>query len=150
MSHAYVSCYIHYVFSTKDRRPLIATEMRDRLWAYLGGIAKTNGMEAVSIGGVLDHIHLLLGLPSTMPIAKAVQLVKGGSSKWVHETFPASQGFAWQAGYGAFSVGVASLDSVIQYIQNQEAHHQTRTFQEEFLAFLKHYQLPYDDQYIWD
>jgi REP element-mobilizing transposase RayT len=89
MSHmSYVSSYFHCVFSTKERRPLIPPPLRERLWPFLGGIARQNGMKAIEIGGVSDHVHLLLSLPSTLSIAKALQLVKGGSSKWVHETFP--------------------------------------------------------------
>ncbi len=85
------------MFSTKDRRPLITPQLRERLWPYLGGITRENGINAVSIGGVEDHVHLLLSVPTTMPIAKAMQLIKGGSSKWVHDTFPDPRLFAWQS-----------------------------------------------------
>src|ERR1051325_7579250 len=101
---SYISSYFHCVFSTKERRPLITPELRDRLWPFLGGIARQNKMKAIEIGGGEDHVHILLSIPATMSIAKAVQLVKGGSSKWVHETFPQHREFAWQEKYGAFSV----------------------------------------------
>jgi REP element-mobilizing transposase RayT len=100
-SMSYISSYFHCVFSTKERRRLIAPELRDRLWPFLGGIARQNQMKAIEIGGVEDHVHILLSLPSTMAISKALQLMKGGSSKWVHETFPEHRLFAWQEEYGA-------------------------------------------------
>jgi REP element-mobilizing transposase RayT len=93
---SYVSSYHHCVFSTKERRPLITKSLQERLWPYLGGIAREHKMSAVEIGGVADHVHILLSLPSSMPIAKALQLIKGGSSKWVHDTFPEHRLFALQ------------------------------------------------------
>ena len=104
---SYVSSYYHCVFSTKQRQPLISTELRERLWPFLGGIARQNHMKAIEIGGMPDHIHILLSLPSTLSIAKALQLIKGGSSKWVHETFPEQRLFRWQVKYGAFGVSVS-------------------------------------------
>ena len=91
---SYISSYFHCVFSTKERRPLITPELRERLWPFLGGIARQNKMMAMEVGGVEDHAHILLSLPATMPISKAVQLIKGGSSKWIHETFPDPREFA--------------------------------------------------------
>jgi REP element-mobilizing transposase RayT len=146
---SYVSSYFHCVFSTKERRPSIKPELRDRLWPFLGGIARQNKMKAIEIGGVEDHVHLLLSLPSTMAIAKALQLLKGGSSKWVHETFPEQRLFAWQEEYGAFSVSVSQLDKTIEYIKGQETHHRKMTFQEEFLALLKKHRIEYDERYLW-
>src|SRR2546422_480315 len=102
---SYVSSYYHCVFSTKDRRPMIAPALRERLWPYLGGIARENQMKAIEVGGMPDHVHVLLSLPSTLPIARALQLIKGGSSKWVHDTFPEHRLFRWQVKYGAFGVG---------------------------------------------
>jgi putative transposase len=147
---SYVSSYFHCVFSTKERRPQIALELRERLWPFLGGIVRQNKMKAIGIGGVEDHVHLLLSLPSTLSVAKALQLIKGGSSKWVHETFPQHRLFGWQEKYGAFSVSVSQLDHILQYIQHQEEHHREMTFQEEFLALLKKHRIEYDDRYLWD
>ena len=147
---SYVSSYSHCVFSTKERRPLITPSLQERLWPFLGGIARENKMRALMIGGVADHVHLLLSLPATMSIAKAMQLIKGGSSKWIHETFPEQRLFAWQEKYGAFSVSVSQLDSVIAYISKQPEHHRRRSFQEEFVAFLKKHRLEYDEKYLWD
>jgi len=146
---SYISSYFHCVFSTKERRPLITPELRTRLWPFLGGIARQNNMKAIEIGGVEDHIHILLSLPATMALSKALQLIKGGSSKWIHETFPAQRTFAWQEEYGAFSVSVSQLDKTVEYIKGQEAHHRKRTFQEEFLALLKKHRVEYDDRYLW-
>jgi len=147
---SYVCSYFHCVFSTKDRRPFIRPEFRDRLWPYLGGIARENGIKTLSIGGVEDHVHLLLSLPATMPIAKAMQLIKGGSSKWVHETFAEQRLFGWQTKYGAFSVSVSQVDRIVGYIENQEAHHRKITFQEEFVAVLKKHRIDHDERYLWE
>ena len=94
-------------------------------------------MKALAVGGTEDHIHVLLSLPATLPPAKAIQLIKAGSSKWVHESFPAHRNFAWQEGYGAFSVGLSQIETTIAYIRNQKEHHRKKTFEEEFLAFLE-------------
>ena len=147
---SYVSSYYHCVFSTKERRPLIPSSLRDRLWPFLGGIARNNEMKAIEIGGVQDHVHVLLSLPSTLSVAKALQLIKGGSSKWVHDTFPEHRRFRWQIKYGAFSVSVSQLDKIIQYIKNQEEHHRKMTFQDELLALLKRPGISYDERYIWE
>lgn len=146
---SYVSSYLHCIFSTKERHPYLKPELRDRLWPFLGGIARQNKMKAIEIGGVEDHIHILLSLPSTMAISKAMQLLKGGSSKWVHETFPEQRLFAWQEEYGAFSVSVSQLDKTIEYIKGQETHHRKMTFQEEFLALLKKHRIEFDEPYLW-
>jgi putative transposase len=148
-SMSYISSYFHCVFSTKERRRLITPELRNRLRPFLGGIARQNKMKAIEIGGVEDHVHILLSLPSAMAISKALQLIKGGSSKWIHETFPEHRLFAWQEEYGAFSVSVSQLDKTMEYIQGQEAHHRKMTFQEEFLALLKKHRIEYDERYLW-
>jgi putative transposase len=146
---SYISSYFHCVFSTKERRPLIQPELRERLWPFLGGIARQNQMKAIEVGGVEDHIHILLSLPATMAISKAMQLIKGGSSKWIHEIFPDQREFAWQEEYGAFSVSVSQLDKTIEYIRGQAVHHRKVTFQEEFLALLKKHRIEYDERYLW-
>lgn len=149
MPHSYVSCYMHYVFSTKERINSINPDMKERLWAYMGGIAKENNMKALIVGGTSNHVHILLELPSTMPIPKAIQLVKGGSSKWVSDTFPMLKNFSWQEGYGAFSISVSGIQDTISYIQNQEKHHQVRTYEDEYLAFLKKHRIDYDEKHVW-
>jgi putative transposase len=147
---SYVSCYHHCIFSTKERRPLIIPALRQRLWPFLGGIARQNKMKAIEIGGVDDHVHILLSLPATASIAKALQLIKGGSSKWVHETFPEHRLFGWQEEYGAFSVSVSQLDRIVEYIQNQQEHHRKMTYQEEFVALLKKHRIEFIEKYLWD
>jgi putative transposase len=147
---SYVSAYYHCFFSTKERRPLLKPELTERLWPYLGGIARQHQVKTIEVGGVEDHVHLLLSLPSTLPIAKALQLIKGGSSKWVHDTFPEYGSFGWQAKYGAFTVSVSQLDKIIGYIKSQAQHHNKISFKEEFLALLKRHQIEYDERYLWD
>jgi REP element-mobilizing transposase RayT len=115
----------------------------------MGGIARENSAKALAIGGVEDHVHLLLSIPATLSVAKAIQLVKGASSKWVHETFPKRRLFAWQEGYGAFSIGISQVASTVAYIQSQSEHHRRLTFQEEFRAFFKKHGIEYDERYVW-
>ncbi|HSH09557.1 MAG TPA: IS200/IS605 family transposase [Oceanipulchritudo sp.] len=148
-SMSYISSYLHCVFSTKDRLPLITPEIRPRLWSYMGGIARRNGMRAIEIGGVADHMHLILSMPATLPISKAMQLIKGGSSHWVHDTFPEARLFAWQKEYGAFSVGAPEMDTLVRYIRSQEEHHRKVSFKEEFIAFLDDNGVPYDERFLW-
>jgi REP element-mobilizing transposase RayT len=150
MANTHTAINIHYVFSTKNRAPIIVETLRDRLWAFMGGIARENRMKARSIGGIADHVHLLVSLPTTLSVAKGVQLIKGGSSAWVHSTFPEMQHFAWQEGYGAFSVSMSHLDETIAYIENQEERHRGKSFQEEFLTFLKKHEIEFNEKYIWD
>jgi REP element-mobilizing transposase RayT len=147
---SYVSSYYHCVFSTKDRRPLITHELGQRLWPFLGGIARKNEMKAVEIGGMPDHVHILLSIPSTFSISKALQLIKGGSSKWLNETFPQRGMFRWQIKYGAFSVSESQVEKIVHYIRNQEEHHRKMTFQEEFLALLEKHRIEYDPKYLWE
>jgi putative transposase len=149
VSHTFVSALYHCVFSTKGRRRLITENLQDRLWPFMGGIAREQGLKALAIGGVEDHVHLLLSLPATISIAKTIQLVKGASSKWVHDTFREHGSFAWQEGYGAFSVGISQADPTIAYIRSQPEHHRQTTFQEEFRMFLAKHQIEYDERYVW-
>jgi putative transposase len=147
---SYVSSYFHCVFSTKERAKIITPSLQERLWPFMGGIARQNGMTPVIVGGMEDHVHILLSLPPTMAIAKAMQLIKGGSSKWIHETFPEQRLFAWQEKYGAFSVSVSQLETTTRYIRDQKEHHLGRSFQEEFLALLKKHRIEFDERYLWD
>jgi REP element-mobilizing transposase RayT len=148
--HSFVSCYVHCVFSTKQRQPFINAELQELLWPYLGGIAHEDHIKAMCVGGVADHVHVLLSVPSTLAIAKTAQLLKGNSSKWIHETFPGQSGFAWPEGYGAFSIGVSGIEDTKAYIHGQAEHHRKKTFQEEFIAFLKKHGMAYDEATLWD
>ena len=147
MLHTYVSGLIHCVFSTKLRRNLIKPELQSDLWSFLGGIARKNGCKALIVGGTENHVHILLSLPADMPLAKAMQLIKGASSRWMNETH--TKNFAWQEGYGAFTVGISQKGDTIAYIQSQPEHHRKRSFEEEFIAFLKKHHVEYDPRHVW-
>ncbi|MES2921349.1 MAG: IS200/IS605 family transposase [Verrucomicrobiota bacterium] len=139
MAHSFNSCLMHCVFSTKERRPHLTAEIRERLWPYLGGIARTHEMKALAIGGVEDRVHLLLSVPPTLAVSQVMQLIKGNSSKWLRETFPELRAdeFAGQDGFGAFSIGVAGVEDTVRYIRTQEEHHRKKSFREEMEVFLK-------------
>jgi putative transposase len=147
--HAFTSSLYHCVWSTKGRHPLLTPENQTRLWPYLGGIARANKMTALAIGGVADHVHVLLSLPATLTISKAIQLLKGNSSKWLHEEYPGLRTFSWQEGYGAFSIGMSGVPETKNYIATQAEHHKKKTFQEEFRSFLDKHGLPYDETILW-
>src|SRR5499427_9677010 len=149
MSHAFVSNLMHCTFSTKERYPFIDSELESRLWPYIGGIANENRMKPLAIGGTEDHLHALLSPPGMMSFSKAVQLIKGGSSKWVHDTFGSRSKFAWQEGYGAFSVSASQVPKTIAYINNQKEHHRRKTFTEEFIELLQKHSIEYDSRYIF-
>jgi putative transposase len=141
---------IHIVFSTKDRAPMLDASVRASLHAYLATVVRNMDCECYRVGGVADHVHLAVRMARTVTAAKLVEEVKTASSKWLKARSPALATFAWQRGYGAFSVGPTDLDALIRYIDGQEEHHRTRTFQEEYRAFLTKYEIEFDDRYVWD
>ena len=149
MANTFTSLHYHMVFSTKNRERWISPDVEERIWGYLGGVAKENKVHPIQIGGIEDHVHLLLGAPASLAPSKIAQLIKGGSSAWIHDTFPNMKGFAWQDGYGVFSVSKSNIPDVVEYIRGQREHHRTRTFQEEYLAFLKRNEIQYDERYVW-
>ena len=149
MSHSFVSNLMHCTFSTKERYPFIDSDLEQRLWPYVGGIARENRMTALAIGGTADHLHALLSLPGMMSFAKAVQLIKGGSSKWIHDKFPSRKTFAWQEGYGAFSVSASQVPKTIAYINNQKEHHRRKSFEEEFIELLQKHGIEYDSRHVF-
>ena len=144
--HSFVSCLMHCVFATKERRPLITPDLQQRLWPYLGGIARESKMIVIGIGGVADHVHILMSIPAALSVAKSVQLLKGNSSKWIHDTFKEHWAFEWQEGYGAFSIGRSGIDDTIGYIDKQPEHHQKMTFREELELFLKKHGMEYEER----
>lgn len=146
MSHSYSRVHIHLVFSTKERRGTIPKDIQPRLWAYLAGICKNYEMPAMAIGGTENHVHILFHLPPTVSLAKAAQLLKANSSKWMGEQGVA---FGWQEGYGAFSVSPSSLGRVMEYIRNQEAHHHKSSFEEEIRALLDRHGVEYDRKHMF-
>ncbi|MGA2048912.1 MAG: IS200/IS605 family transposase [Terracidiphilus sp.] len=143
MAHTYASNFIHCIFSTKERKPLIAADRRADLYAYIGGIARSEGFSLVAAGGTADHVHLLFILPATQSLAATVQKLKGSSSRWM------GRGFSWQEGYGAFSVSPSQVSVVKTYIRGQEQHHRKRSFEEEFAALLRNCGIEYDSRYIF-
>jgi len=138
------------VFSVKNREPWLTDALTPQLYAYMGGIVRDRGSVLAEIGGVADHVHLLVSLGRQDCVADLVRDVKAGSSRWVHETFADLSPFAWQAGYGAFSVGITNVDAVRAYIRDQAEHHRKKSFQEEFREFLTRHGLPWDERYVWD
>lgn len=141
---------VHLVFSTKDRMPAITSDVLPKLHAYLATVARKNDGECYRVGGVADHVHLAIRLSRTMSLADLVSELKTSSSKWMKEQGPALSKFSWQRGYGAFSIGPKDLDAVLVYIDGQEAHHRTKTFQDEYRGFLRHYGIEFDERYVWD
>ena len=149
MANTYTSLYYHVVFSTRHRVRCLDREIEARVWAYIGGVARKHRMTALRVGGYEDPIHSLITAPPSLALSQAVQFLKGETSRWMHEEFPELSGFAWQDGYGAFSVGKSNLPEVVRYIQNQREHHRKRTFQEEYLEFLRRHGIEYDERYVW-
>ncbi len=147
MGSTFISLHYHIVFSTKDRKPFIADAWRERLFEYLGGTVK--GLEGISqgVGGTSDHVHLLVGLKATHRLADFMRELKKASSSWVHEVADDSR-FAWQEGYGAFTVSAPARNQVRQYIANQEQHHRRKSFREEFEEFLHRAGIQYEDRWL--
>ena len=148
MAGTFTNLLYHIIFSTKDRLPSIQPEWRDRLWEYMGGIIRGEGGIALRIGGVADHVHLLVTLKPKHDVSTILQKLKSKSSGWVHELFPDS-GMWWQEGYGAFSYSKSQVDAVINYIQKQELHHAKKSFKEEYIDFLEKFEIEYDEKFIF-
>jgi len=134
VNHTRVSLRVHCIFSTKDRANMIPADLQDRAWAFIGGIARRCGMTAIAVGGMADHVHILLLLPATVTLAAAVQKIKANSSRWVHEQ--TGKPFMWQEGYAAFSVGISQTDATVNYILHQKEHHERHGFGEELARIL--------------
>jgi putative transposase len=149
VGHTYSNLLLHVVFATKERRPIIHDSLRLRLYEYLSGIARNEFGKAIAIGGTGNHVHGLLVVGTNWSTAKAMQKWKGLSSKWVHETFPGEHDFAWQDGYGAFSISQSNVKQVATYIEEQAEHHKRITFEEEYVALLKRHGIAYDPRYVF-
>jgi len=143
MAHTYAANFIHCIFSTKNRKPILPPDRMPGLYAYLGGIARSEGFTLIAAGGTANHVHLLFALPATHCLATAVQKLKGSSSRWL------GQRFSWQEEYGAFSASPSQVSTVKKYIGNQESHHQKRSFEEEFTALLRNCGIKYDEQFVF-
>lgn len=141
--HSHTALFVHVTFATFDRAPSIVPEIRSRLHAFMGGIAKHLECKPIEIGGVADHVHLLIEVPPKVSISDLVAKMKSNSSRWIHETTHQPT-FAWQRGYGAFSVSPRDIGEVRIYIRGQEEHHRVRTFREEYLEFPEKYAIEFD------
>ncbi len=149
MAHTYTNLLAHVIFSTKMRAPLIDAELRERLFPYMGGIIRELGGKALAINGTADHVHVLLLQSTEHSIEETMRVVKANSSRWIHEQWPQRGLFAWQRGYGAFSVSRSHVPTVVKYIREQEEHHRKMSFDEEFRLFLKRHGVEYEPQYLW-
>ena len=150
MGQSLVKQYSHIVFSTKHRQPLIKEPIARELYKYIGGICNNMECYPVKIGGYIDHIHILCMLSKKVTIMKLLEEIKSHSSKWIKTKGVHLKNFYWQGGYGAFSVSPSAVTEVMRYIENQNEHHHKVTFQEEYRAFLKEYEIQYDERYVWD
>ncbi len=146
MPHAFTKNHIHVVFSTKERLKRIPSELQAETWSYMTGICKKTGLIPVAINGMADHAHLLFHLPPAISLAKAGSSLKANSSRWLNEK---KIKFAWQEGYGAFSVSASNVAVVARYIRNQQEHHKKISFEDEFLALLKKHGIEFDSKYVF-
>jgi REP element-mobilizing transposase RayT len=142
--------YVHITFSTKNRYPFIDNKIAAELWTYLGGICKALECNPIRVGGYSDHVHICCLLSRKITQSKLLEEVKTGSSKWIKTKGKEYEKFYWQDGYGIFSINPYEIERVVKYIENQHEHHRKKTFQEEFIAFLKKYNIEYDERYLWD
>ena len=149
MAGKYLSLLVHFTWSTAGREPWIEADMRDDLYSYIGGIMRKKKARLISAGGMPDHIHLYASMPSTISVADFVNAIKSNSSRWIHESSSRLSGFAWQEGYGAFSVSKSEEARVVRYVANQQEHHRKRTFKEELIGLLERHGIEYDKRYIW-
>lgn len=150
MGHTYSRILVHVIFSTTGRMNLIAKDYQQRLYEYLAGVARNEFGRSLCIGGTANHLHGLLSLNANVSVSEAMRKWKCLSSRWLHQTFPAMEGFAWQKGYGAFSVSESKVENVRRYIERQAVHHQALSFEDEFIGFLKKHGVGYDPNHVWD
>lgn len=151
MSQSLSSVYLHLIFSTKEREPWLQDPiLRAECHAFLGGVSKQMDCPPVIVGGIADHVHLLARFGRSITQSDWVKELKRVSSRWIKERDGRMAGFAWQAGYGVFSVSPSALEDVEQYIRNQDEHHRKVTFQDEFRKFLQKHRVEWDERYVWD
>jgi len=150
MAQSLSNVLVHAVFSTRERRLLITSELEMRLQKYISTVCDDLGCPAIYMGGMPDHIHILVKLGRTISISDFISKIKANSSRWVKSVDPLHHSFEWQRGYGAFSVSESSRQKVIDYVANQKEHHKQVSFQEEFLLLLRRYNVPFNEKYLWD
>ncbi len=141
---------VHLVFSTKDREPFITPEIEGELFPYMATIFLASHSPALIINGVADHVHCLFSLARTVALCDVVEEVKRSSSKWIKTKGSRFENFHWQAGYGAFSIGQSQVETVKEYIEGQKERHAVLSFQDEYRAFLRKYEIEFDERYVWD
>ena len=150
MSQSLAKIYLHIVFSTINRKPLISTLIEDQLYRYISKICLNQGSFVHQMGGTEDHLHILLELSRTLTPSVLIESIKSNSSWWIKSHFPECNDFSWQKGYAVFSVDQSNYDRIKQYILNQKTHHMKRDFKQELLIFLQHAQVNYDERYLWN
>src|SRR5438876_7109711 len=149
MANTYSQIYIQTVFAVSERQSLIQPDFKEELYKYITGIIRNQGQKLISINGMSDHVHILIGLRPAMALADLVREMKADSSTFVNKNKLVHGRFSWQEGYGAFSYGHSQLDTIIRYIQNQEKHHSRRSFKDEYLAWLKKFEIPFEAKYVF-
>jgi putative transposase len=150
MAQSLSKVFIHVIFSTKNREPWLDSDIRPATHAYLATVCRDLDTEAYRIGGTMDHVHIAATLPRTLTQSDLVQKLKTSSTHWLKRQDKKYAGFAWQRGYGVFSISKSQLPALVKYIAEQEEHHKTQTFQDEFRTILKRYEVAYDETYVWD
>lgn len=150
MPNTYTQIHIHFVFAVKYRDCLINHSIKDEVYKYITGIIKNNNHKLICNNGMPDHVHILIGFEPTQSISDFMRILKANSSKWINENTLTKTKFEWQSGYGAFSYSKSQLKNVISYIENQEVHHKKKTFREEYISFLKKFEIEYDEKYIFN
>ena len=150
MAQSLSKVVLHIIFSTKDRESWLDSDVRPRMHAYLAAVCRDLGAQLVRVGGVADHVHIVTTLPRTLSQAQMIERIKKVSSKWIKTLDARYRGFFWQGGYGAFSVSPSQLDAVLQYVDTQQEHHRTRTFQDEYRELLRRHGIDFDERYVWD
>ena len=150
MTHAFKCHYFHLIWSTKKREKMILPIFRDKLYAYMGGIIRKKGAHLLQIGGIEDHVHLLVSIGNLDNFSDIIRDVKTGASRWIHQEFPEYKSFGWQEGCGSYTVSYSNVQGVKKYIMNQEKHHKTQTFEEEYISFLKMQGIPFDPRFVFD
>ncbi len=150
MANTYTNLLFHIVFSTKNRAAYLEEGIRESLYQYVGGVIRGEGGTLLEIGGVADHVHLLARFKAAIAVATMVRRIKTSSSKWMNQRPGTDFKFAWQSGYGAFSVSESQVGHVRRYIQNQAEHHRRRTFKDELRELLNRHNVEFDERYLWD
>ncbi len=149
MANTYTQLYIHVVFAVRNRQSLIHPDWEEKIYKYITGIVTNQGHKLLAINGMPDHLHILIGMKPVQSLSDLIKAIKGDSSKWINQNNFIKAHFSWQEGFGAFSYAKPQLDNVIKYILNQKEHHKKKSFRDEYIGFLKAYDVEYDERYIF-